>query len=179
MIDITKEQLIPIRQVPAYLEKRGFGRRVHVAAVYRWVHHGLNGVRLESVRIGGTAVTSAEAIQRWAAAREQHRQRRYTAPAAPKLAEVARRREETHRRLQEYRVMPTELDGVIRSLTAGEASAREHVASVLFRAGMRTLAHAQARSVDHLLGIRGIGPQSAPVVRALAERCAGHTGEDA
>lgn len=176
MIDTTKEQLIPVREVPAYLEKRGFGRRMHVAAVYRWVHHGLDGVRLESVRIGGTTVTSAEAIQRWAAAREQHRQRRYSAPAAPAVTAAARKREETRRRLQEYRVMPTELDGVVRSLDAGEASTREHVANALFRAGMRTLAHAQARSIDQLLGIDGIGPKSTPIVRALAERCAGHTG---
>lgn len=172
MIDTTKEHLIPIRDVPAYLVSRGLGHRIHPKAVLRWTINGADGVLLESNRIGRMTVTSAEAIQRWVEAREQRRQTRYTAPTPPKLAAVAQRRAETERRLQAFRALPTELDRVIRSLTAGEASAREHVASVLFRAGMRTLAHAQARSVNQLLGIRGIGPQSVPVVRALAERCA-------
>ncbi|MGE3171542.1 MAG: DUF1580 domain-containing protein [Planctomycetota bacterium] len=60
MIDTTKEHWIPIRQVPAELEQRGLGKRVHLAAVYPWVHHGLGGARLESMRIGGTTVTSVE-----------------------------------------------------------------------------------------------------------------------
>lgn len=169
MIDTTKEQLIPVREVPGYLEQRGFRERVHVGAVYRWILNGLDGVRLESVRIGGTTLTSAEAIQRWAAAREQMRHEHPgAAPTPPKVVAMRQRREDTRRRLEEFRVLPTRLDRCIRSLDAGEATTREHVANVLFNAGMRSIADFQARTVDQLLAMTGIGPKSVPVVRALA-----------
>lgn len=168
MIDTTKEQLIPVRQVPGYLERRGFGKRMHIGAVYRWIHRGLDGVRLESVRIGGTTVTSAEAIQRWAAAREQMREQPCAVPTPPRVVALQKRREDTRRRLEEFRVLPTMLDRSIRALDAGEATTREHVANVLFHAGMRSLADVQAKTVDQLLAMTGIGPKSAPVIRALA-----------
>lgn len=57
MIDINKEHLIPVRQVPEYLKSRGLGRRVHLSAVYRWIKKGTDGMRLESVQIGGYTVT--------------------------------------------------------------------------------------------------------------------------
>ena len=55
---------MPVRHVPAYLKQRGLGKRVAVAAVHRWVVAGLDDVRLETLKIGGMKVTSAEAIQR-------------------------------------------------------------------------------------------------------------------
>ena len=66
MIDIGKEELIPIRQVPAKLPRRANGKCVHVTAVYRWINHGVRGVKLESLKVGGTTYTSAEALQRFA-----------------------------------------------------------------------------------------------------------------
>jgi hypothetical protein len=66
MIDISTEHLIPIRDVPHHLPPRPTGRRVHVSAVYRWILRGVRGVRLETIRIGGTSYTSAEALQRFA-----------------------------------------------------------------------------------------------------------------
>lgn len=41
---------------------------MHLAAVYRWVRHGVRGVMLESLRVGGTTYTSLEALQRFAEA---------------------------------------------------------------------------------------------------------------
>ncbi len=73
MINVNSEQLLPARKVPAYLQSRGLGRRVHVSAVYRWMKAGIDGIRLESVRIGGQLVTSAEAIQRRVEARDHDR----------------------------------------------------------------------------------------------------------
>ncbi len=66
MIDITHEHLIPVRDVPRKLPPRPNGRRIHISAVYRWIQRGVRGVRLESVRIGGTTYTSEEAMQRYA-----------------------------------------------------------------------------------------------------------------
>ena len=66
MIDVNQEQLVPIRNVPGLLPRRPTGKRVHISAVYRWVQRGVRGVRLESIRIGGTTYTSREALQRFA-----------------------------------------------------------------------------------------------------------------
>jgi hypothetical protein len=64
MIDIGNEELIPIRQVPARLPPSANGKQVHVTTVYRWINHGVRGVKLESVKVGGTTHTSAEAPAR-------------------------------------------------------------------------------------------------------------------
>lgn len=66
MIDISTEHLISIREVPCRLPPRPNGKRVHISAVYRWILRGVHGVRLESIRIGGTTYTSTEALQRFA-----------------------------------------------------------------------------------------------------------------
>ncbi len=47
MVDIGNEELTPIRQVPARLPRRVTGRQVHVTTVYRWINHGVRGVKLE------------------------------------------------------------------------------------------------------------------------------------
>lgn len=66
MIDISTEHLIPISDVPRRLPPRPTGRRVHISAVYRWIQRGVRGTCLESIKIGGTAYTSSEALQRFA-----------------------------------------------------------------------------------------------------------------
>jgi hypothetical protein len=68
MIDIGNEELIPIRQVPSKLPARANGKQVHVTTVYRWINNGVRGVKLESLKVGGTTYTSAEALQRFAEA---------------------------------------------------------------------------------------------------------------
>jgi len=65
MINITSENLIPLIKVPSHLPRRATGKKIHISVVYRWVSRGLRGVQLESIRIGGTAYTSTEAIQRF------------------------------------------------------------------------------------------------------------------
>jgi len=64
MIDTVREQLLPLRKVPDYLAQRG-AKRPHVSACHRWALAGLQGIRLETVRIGGVLHTSVEAIDRW------------------------------------------------------------------------------------------------------------------
>ena len=65
-IEISNERLIAVRDVPRQLPPRPSGRRVHVSAVYRWLTQGVRGIVLESIKIGGTTYTSAEALQRFA-----------------------------------------------------------------------------------------------------------------
>ncbi len=40
-------------------------RRPHVSSLYRWHKRGINGVRLEAVRIGGVHVSSKQALTRF------------------------------------------------------------------------------------------------------------------
>lgn len=66
MIDIERESLVSIRDVPRQIPPRRSGRRVHISAVYRWLGRGVRGVKLEAIKIGGTTYTSLEALQRFA-----------------------------------------------------------------------------------------------------------------
>ena len=66
MIDIGEETLIPLREAPKHLPSRPNGKRIHISACYRWIGRGVRGVRLESIKIGGTTYTSKEALQRFA-----------------------------------------------------------------------------------------------------------------
>ena len=65
MIDLSSETLIPIRDVPKCLPKRSNSKRIHISAIYRWIQSGVRGVRLESIKVGGSTYTSREAIQRF------------------------------------------------------------------------------------------------------------------
>lgn len=66
MIQIRQETLIPLREAPRHLPCRPSGKRVHISACYRWVSTGVRGVRLDSLKLGGTTYTSLEALQRFA-----------------------------------------------------------------------------------------------------------------
>jgi len=65
MIDTAVENLVSLREVPRCLPVRSNGKRLHISAVYRWTLRGIRGVRLETVKVGGTTYTSREAIQRF------------------------------------------------------------------------------------------------------------------
>ena len=66
MIDIDKENLIALHQLPKHLPRRPNGKTLHLSAVYRWCTKGVRGQVLETVRIGGTTYSSTEALQRFA-----------------------------------------------------------------------------------------------------------------
>jgi len=89
MISVSHEDLIPLRDAPRHLPSRANGKRLHVSAVYRWAKHGVKGIRLETVSIGGTTYTSAEALQRFA---DQLTARRSLHVEEPQTSSEARRR---------------------------------------------------------------------------------------
>ena len=67
MIDLTTETVFALTETPDNLpnvSRRG-GRKLHKSAAFRWASPGLNGVRLETVRIGGSLCTSREALSRF------------------------------------------------------------------------------------------------------------------
>ncbi|HUU12342.1 MAG TPA: DUF1580 domain-containing protein [Terriglobia bacterium] len=59
------EDLLSLRDASEILPRRRRGRKPHFSALWRWSTRGLHGVRLETLRCGGTLVTSREAIQRF------------------------------------------------------------------------------------------------------------------
>ena len=63
MIDIAKEKLITLSEATKYVPRRRKGKKAHPATLYRWAARGLRGVRLETIRIGGSLCTSQEKLQ--------------------------------------------------------------------------------------------------------------------
>lgn len=67
---LFSEELIPVQDLPARLPPAKSGRRVHRAAVWRWVSEGLRApdgarVKLEALRMGRRWVTSKQAVARF------------------------------------------------------------------------------------------------------------------
>lgn len=180
MIDLTTEQLLPLSKVPGYLEKRGLGRRVSIQAVYRWAVHGAGGFVLDSIRIGGTTVTSVEALQRWVAARTHakaaHRQpATASSPPTPSHPAAARpsipSEAETSRILMKYGLVSTPLEGTIAKL--GLKGNVGYVSDVLRRAGLFTEADVVRMSKGQLLAIPRLGPFGRELVAVLKDRVDG------
>jgi hypothetical protein len=63
MIDIATEKLITLSEAAGYIPPRRKGRRTHTGTIYRWAARGLRGVRLETIRVGGSLCTSPEKLQ--------------------------------------------------------------------------------------------------------------------
>jgi hypothetical protein len=67
VIDLTREVAVALADVPKlpWIPTRRGGRRLHVATVHRWCTVGVQGVRLAYVQLGGTRVTTIEALVRF------------------------------------------------------------------------------------------------------------------
>lgn len=66
MIDIKFEKLITLVEATKFVPRRRRGRKPHVSTLYRWASpRGHRGVRLETIRVGGSLCTSAESLQRF------------------------------------------------------------------------------------------------------------------
>jgi hypothetical protein len=72
-IDPLDPDVMPLAQAARALPPLRSGRPVNPATLWRWAAHGLRGVRLEIVRIGGTACTSRQALRQFLAAVEAAR----------------------------------------------------------------------------------------------------------
>jgi len=57
------EQTVTLTNATKLLPARRGGRPVHASCLFRWAKHGLRGVRLETIRVGGTLCTSREALE--------------------------------------------------------------------------------------------------------------------
>jgi hypothetical protein len=62
-IDLS-EELIPLTRVPAlpFVPRRRRGKKLNQATVFRWANPGVRGIRLETIRFGGTLCTTKSAL---------------------------------------------------------------------------------------------------------------------
>lgn len=67
MINIQLETVVSLSDAAnlPQLPRRRCGKRIHSSTIFRWCQKGIRGVRLETIRVGGTLCTSIEAIQRF------------------------------------------------------------------------------------------------------------------
>ncbi len=67
MIDIENERMMSLAEATKWdgWPRRRNGKRPHIATLWRWAMHGARGVRLETVRCGGTLCTTLPAIARF------------------------------------------------------------------------------------------------------------------
>lgn len=66
MIDIARERLYPLSRIAKRVPRRRRGRKCATSTLYRWATRGLRGgIRLETLRVGGSLCTSMEALQRF------------------------------------------------------------------------------------------------------------------
>ena len=55
-MDTLDDDLRPLSEIPSlgWIPRRRGGRRIHKSTLFRWASHGLRGVILETVSVGGT-----------------------------------------------------------------------------------------------------------------------------
>jgi hypothetical protein len=82
-LDPLDPDVLPLAQAARSLPPLRSGRPVSPATLWRWAAHGLRGVRLEIVRIGGTACTSRQALRRFLADVEAARATTSPEPTPP------------------------------------------------------------------------------------------------
>jgi len=90
-VDVEHERLLSFAELAASLPARRRGRPVHVSTVHRWRTRGLDGIRLEAVRVGGIWATSWEAFARFCDALSAVEDREAEIRAAPASTESRRR----------------------------------------------------------------------------------------
>ncbi len=65
MIDIRTEKLLGLAEAARSLPGRVPGKQLNGCTLYRWVSHGVRGIKLESIPVGGDLKTSEEALTRF------------------------------------------------------------------------------------------------------------------
>ena len=89
-IDVDSETLLPFCEARSAFPG---GKRLSLATLHRWRLHGVRGTRLETVLIGGSRYTSAEAISRFIAAqnRDEESVPQFTPTQRQGMSEAARK----------------------------------------------------------------------------------------
>jgi hypothetical protein len=64
-IDLLSENPRPLSQEARDLPRLRGGKSVSPSTIWRWSRFGIRGVKLETIKIGGTTCTSAAALRRF------------------------------------------------------------------------------------------------------------------
>lgn len=67
MIDIATDELLTLGQLAKRLPSIR-GAKPNQSTIWRWVHKGIRGIRLETVAVGGRTCTTWDAYLEWATA---------------------------------------------------------------------------------------------------------------
>ena len=89
MIDLQAEKPLTLTAAAKLPQLRRNGRSSHIATVYRWAERGCRGIVLESIVIGGSRCTTAEAVDRWIVALTASAGGEPTPIQAPRQRELA------------------------------------------------------------------------------------------
>jgi hypothetical protein len=65
VLDLRSGPYFRLSDAGKYLPPRRGGKQPHTTTLYRWAKQGFRGVKLETIRVGGTLCTSMEALQRF------------------------------------------------------------------------------------------------------------------
>ena len=65
MFDLLNETSLSLSEAAKRVPPSRNTKHIHRTTLIRWITQGLNGIRLEAVRVGGRWITSVEAIQRF------------------------------------------------------------------------------------------------------------------
>ena len=98
MIETDREQLMRLADVPEFVESHT-GRSVSLNTIYRWIRVGLVGVRLETCYVGGTQMTSVEALARFDHAVTQNKLRPQRDSSPPTKKQVTHASDRLRKRL--------------------------------------------------------------------------------
>ncbi len=64
-IELSQETVVTLSQATRLVPILRGRNQICPATVYRWASRGVRGIKLETIRVGGTLCTSVEAIQRF------------------------------------------------------------------------------------------------------------------
>jgi hypothetical protein len=107
--DIYHEKLLTLPQAAATLPRKR-GKRVHASTIYRWIRHGVRGIRLESCLVGTTRCTSLPAVRRFSQklSRVKEGERSANNVATPRsLRRAERDNARAKKALQDMKVLPS------------------------------------------------------------------------
>jgi hypothetical protein len=90
VLDILNETILRLADAANHLPPRRGGSTAHAATLYRWAKAGYRGIKLETIRVGGSLCTSLEALQRFC---ERLTESDVVPARAPVLFSASRRRE--------------------------------------------------------------------------------------
>lgn len=101
MIDMGSGPVFPVAEVPDHLPRLRRGRKIHKSTPYRWAKHGIAGIKLKTICVGGTLCTDTGSLREFFERLTALRAPGGAAPAEQTKASPRMPREDVEKRLEE------------------------------------------------------------------------------